>query len=183
VYARPIGSAGSDQKYLGFPTGAKLVGLHTNAEPGVAYRYEWNLVKGSSSISSPTSLTTNISPKEVETEYELTIRTPNEESCELVDNVVVKFEVVITPPLIFSPNGDGKNDLWEIAEMEFFPDARVEIYNQWGTKVYEKGRGYFNEPWDGKNEGVEVPIATYYYIITPNKIGYEPKAGSVTIVR
>ncbi|MEY5047070.1 MAG: hypothetical protein RLZZ175_3256, partial [Bacteroidota bacterium] len=40
------------------------------------------------------------------------------------------------------------------------------------------------EPWNGKyDNGAEAPIATYYYVITPNKDGYKNKAGSVTIVK
>ncbi|MEY3418095.1 MAG: hypothetical protein RL060_2207, partial [Bacteroidota bacterium] len=52
-----------------------------------------------------------------------------------------------------------------------------------GTKVFSKSKGYFTEPWDGKSDGVQVPIATYYYVITPNKPGYASKAGAVTVVR
>jgi gliding motility-associated-like protein len=183
VYQMPIGTAGADQKYQGFPVGAKLQGLHANPELGVKYKYEWNVVKGTATIASANTLTTTILPKEVETHYQLTISSPNEKACVLVDEVIVMFEIVVNPPLIFSPNGDGKNDTWEVPELEFFPDASIEIFNQWGLKVYSKSKGYFTEPWNGTNEGVELPIATYYYVITPNKPGYSTKAGAVTLVK
>jgi gliding motility-associated-like protein len=183
VYQIPIVSAGIEQKFNGFPTAAKLTGTHLNPENGVVYQYLWTNTKGTASITSPTSLSTAILPKDVETIYTLTVKTPNEASCSASATTSVKFEIVVTPPLIFSPNEDTKNDLWEISELEFFPDATVEIFNQWGTKVYSKSKGYFSEPWDGKSDGVQVPIATYYYVITPNKTGYAPKAGAVTVVR
>ena len=183
VYQAPIISAGLDQKFNGFPTGAKLTGTHLNPASGVNYKYDWTLIKGTGSIVTPTSLVTNILPKEVETQYTLTVSTPNTASCSASSSVTVKFETIVTPPLIFSPNEDSKNDTWEITELEFFPDATVEIFNQWGTKVYSKSKGYFLEPWDGTSDGVQVPIATYYYVITPNKPGYASKAGAVTVVR
>jgi gliding motility-associated-like protein len=183
VYQIPIVSAGTEQKFNGFPTAAKLSGTHLNPENGVAYQYLWTNTKGSASITSPTSVSTAILPKDVETMYTLTVKTPNEASCSASASTSVKFEIVVTPPLIFSPNEDNKNDLWEITELEFFPDATVEIFNQWGTKVFSKSKGYFAEPWDGKSDGVQVPIATYYYVITPNKPGYASKAGAVTVVR
>ena len=91
----------------------------------------------------------------------------------------LRFEIQVSPPLIFSPNGDSKNDYWNITGLEYFPNATVEIFNQWGLKIYSKTGEYTAEPWDGGNE----PIATYYYTIVPNVPGLEAKVGSVTIVR
>lgn len=183
TYESPVAFAGLDQKYNGFPAGIQLKGTILNPETGVNYKYDWTLLKGNASISNPDLLTTNILPKEVETQYLLTISTPNEATCSSSSSVTIKFEVVVNPPLIFSPNQDTKNDLWEIEELAFFPDASVEIFNQWGMKVYHKSNAYHTEPWNGTSEGVEVPIATYYYVINPNKPGYQSKAGSVTVVR
>ena len=74
---------------------------------------------------------------------------------------------------------------------EMFPEARVEIYNRWGNRVYEK-EGYGNVTrwgsdawWDGRsNKGVTVgkdrlPAATYFYILYFNDGETEPKAGSI----
>jgi gliding motility-associated-like protein len=72
-----------------------------------------------------------------------------------------------------SPNDDGVNDTFHIKGIDKFPDNKVEIYNRWGVKVFDKVsynesdnmfRGY-SEGRDTvkKNEGL--PDGTYFYII------------------
>ncbi|HEY0668244.1 MAG TPA: gliding motility-associated C-terminal domain-containing protein [Sphingobacteriaceae bacterium] len=67
----------------------------------------------------------------------------------------------------FSPNGDGSNDLWEIKNIEMFPDNEVRIFNRSGDEIY-KAKGYTSlKAWDGGtfNSG------TYYYVVTVNVNG------------
>ena len=40
-------------------------------------------------------------------------------------------------PNAFSPNNDGKNDRWEILEINRFNEARIKILNRWGVLVYK----------------------------------------------
>jgi len=69
----------------------------------------------------------------------------------------------------FSPNGDGKNDLFYISGLAALPLNSLTIYNRWGVKVYEQAP--YDNSWDGKsNEGVSIggsdlPAGTYYYIL------------------
>jgi len=88
----------------------------------------------------------------------------------------------IIPDGAFTPNGDGINDFWYIPNAEFYPDIYVTVYNRWGDKIFEI-KGYNNEDkvWDGKRKGKELPIGTYYYIITMS--GGKTKKGTVTIMR
>ena len=79
-------------------------------------------------------------------------------------------------PTGFTPNGDGKNDLWKIRGIEDFPDIQVEIYNRWGTRVFGPSKGY-REPWDGGG----LPAAAYYYVIVLGN--GETRTGTITIVR
>jgi gliding motility-associated-like protein len=73
-------------------------------------------------------------------------------------------ECAMQPNLIITPNDDGVHDVWTIANAEFFPQARVLIFNRLGQKVFEHN-GYY-EPWDGKDLfGVPVPDASYFYVI------------------
>jgi gliding motility-associated-like protein len=72
-----------------------------------------------------------------------------------------------------SVNGDGKNDFFEIQNIQNYPDNTVEIYNRWGVKVFEvNGYGIngnvFRGLSDGRatmSRGVELPEGTYFYII------------------
>jgi len=85
-------------------------------------------------------------------------------------------------PTAFTPNGDGKNDVWNIPELQTFPLAVVEIYDRWGTLVFRSESGY-SKPWDGNSSGKEMPMDSYYYVINLNSPGLEPLAGTVTLIK
>ena len=61
-----------------------------------------------------------------------------------------------------SPNNDGLNDNFQL---EAFNVSKLEIYNRYGTKVYNKNN-YENEWYGQSNGGQELPDGTYYYVIT-----------------
>ena len=69
------------------------------------------------------------------------------------------FEVGIERPIVynaFSPNGDGMNEVFDIG----LAGWRIAIYNRWGKRVY--ARAVYENDWDG----VDVPMGTYYYVLT-----------------
>ena len=82
-------------------------------------------------------------------------------------------------PNVFTPNGDGVNDTWEIVNIEMFPAAEVRIFNRWGQQLFSS-KGYA-EPWDGSYRGHFVPAGTYMYVIDLFN-DEEPYKGAVTIV-
>jgi gliding motility-associated-like protein len=81
---------------------------------------------------------------------------------------------------VFSPNGDGINDVWQLPFLQAYPNATVQIVNRYGQVVF-LSNGYA-QPWDGKFKGVGLPVGTYYYIINP-KNGRDIIKGAVTIIR
>lgn len=90
----------------------------------------------------------------------------------------------VSPEPYFTPNGDGYNDTWIISNSEHFENARLIIFDRWGTKVYEHKGKY--ESWDGKSYlGIPVPDAAYYYFFYEDKNDEQnaSKHGSVIIVR
>jgi len=80
----------------------------------------------------------------------------------------------------FSPNDDLKNDVWNIGNIDLFPNCVIKIYNTWGKLVFESD-GY-HEPWDGKHDGKDLPAGTYYYIIDLGE-GNDKFTGTVNIVK
>ncbi|QIA08905.1 T9SS type B sorting domain-containing protein [Draconibacterium halophilum] len=102
----------------------------------------------------------------------------------------------------FSPNQDSYNDYFQIVMRdeagttfdnfgEAFPDAKIEIYNRWGNRIYQKANyGNYNEWgtteawWDGTSMhdmqigNDKLPTATYFYILYLNN-GSEPITGSI----
>jgi gliding motility-associated-like protein len=89
----------------------------------------------------------------------------------------------ISATLVFTPNGDGINDTWSIANLGKYPENLVLVFNRWGQKVYEHSGEY--EPWDGRDYfGRELEANSYYYIIYGDKD--QDKSiikGSVSIIR
>jgi gliding motility-associated-like protein len=63
-------------------------------------------------------------------------------------------------PNIFTPNGDGKNDTFEIFGIEGFRGSKLTVFDRWGTVVFEDAD--YKNNWDGgdNKDGV------YYYIFT-----------------
>ena len=102
------------------------------------------------------------------------------DGCTAFDQVFVKVLKAPTIPNVFTPNGDGINDKWEIQYLESYPGATVEIFNRYGSLVY-RSVGY-TKPWDGTYGGTQTPAGTYYYIINP-KNGRKQISGFVDIVR
>ncbi|MBS1544288.1 MAG: VCBS repeat-containing protein [Bacteroidetes bacterium] len=82
-------------------------------------------------------------------------------------DITVGAGTSIPAPLIFTPNGDGDNDLWVIPGIETQTDCTMSIYDGHGSQVYEK-KGYV--PWDGTNGSKQLPEIVYYYVFScPNK--------------
>jgi gliding motility-associated-like protein len=65
----------------------------------------------------------------------------------------------ITIPNVFTPNGDGTNDLFVIRNLTLYNYRPVVIYNRWGRIVYQNNQ--YNNDWDGGN----VPDGVYYGIV------------------
>ncbi len=71
------------------------------------------------------------------------------------------------PATGFSPNGDGKNDVWSIANAQYYDNCKITVFDRWGQKVFSQ-TGY-DIKWDGRSMGYPVPASTYYYIIWLDK--------------
>jgi gliding motility-associated-like protein len=128
-------------------------------------------------LSNPNLLQPIASPLR-DTVYTLTVI--NADGCKAADQVQVRVLKGITIPNVFTPNGDGINDSWEITYLESYRDAVIQLYNRYGQLIFQS-KGY-NKPWDGTVNGKPVPFGTYYYVIDP-KNGRKAITGFVDIIR
>jgi gliding motility-associated-like protein len=110
--------------------------------------------------------------------YQVVVTSAHE--CQAMATVSVKVLKFLVVPNVFTPNGDGVNDFWNVKYLESYPNNKVDVYNRFGERVYSS-IGY-SVPWDGRYNGSYLPPGTYYYIIDP-KNGREVIAGNVTIIR
>jgi gliding motility-associated-like protein len=78
----------------------------------------------------------------------------------------VELPSELTIPNVFTPNGDGINDVFFV-KIKSMSEINVFIVDRWGHKVYELANSdNGNVLWDGKNQaGKEVPEGTYFYVI------------------
>ncbi len=98
------------------------------------------------------------------------------------NNCVKRFESNIMGcedyliPNIFTPNGDGINDYFQIVYDGGKP-FECEIYNRWGVLQFETNTAQFQ--WDGTIGGVRASDGVYIYLM---KIGEKKIKGTITIV-
>ena len=80
----------------------------------------------------------------------------------------------------FSPNNDGKNDVWEIQNVELYPNAQIQIFSRWGSLIFESS-DLNNEIgiWDGES----VPDGVYYYTLRLNNEAEEVITGTILLSR
>jgi gliding motility-associated-like protein len=88
----------------------------------------------------------------------------DENGCQDTDTVIVNIdgEITIYIPNIFSPNGDGENDFFQVYGSDW-REYRMEIYNRWGGLIFESEDPNIN--WDGKHykNGEDCPQAVFVY--------------------
>ncbi len=92
-----------------------------------------------------------------------------------VDYDTLTIEVSVEPskldaPNVFTPNGDGINDVYKFSEesLKGMAEFHLTIYDRWGKKMYETESqdDAINIGWDGKNKlGISASPGIYYYVI------------------
>ncbi|MGZ3757715.1 MAG: CshA/CshB family fibrillar adhesin-related protein [Mucilaginibacter sp.] len=91
-----------------------------------------------------------------------------------VDKVNLKI------PNLFTPNGDGVNDFFEIRGLSNYPNNELIIVNRWGNEVFRQTN--YQNKWDGTglNEG------TYYFLLYIKKTDgsiFQVLKGYTTLLR
>jgi gliding motility-associated-like protein len=88
-------------------------------------------------------------------EYTVTLSAKNPNGCiSKVEKKVFIPAPPVFPPNAITPNGDGKNDTFEVAEQ----GSKIKIWNRWGKIIFQSD--------DYKNDwGKDVAAGTYYYFL------------------
>ncbi len=103
------------------------------------------------------------------------------------DSTSLCFDVsgyVLLIPNVFTPNGDGINDVFLVVGygMEYL---ELVIYDRWGLEMHS-ARGTEQVTWDGTRNGSPVPEGTYVYVVRYKLIDKpetEYRSGAVTVLR
>lgn len=173
---RPVANAGSD----------------TTLTPGE--RLELNGCCGSNYTWSPADYLDNAfiqnpvtSPEEAIT-YRLT--TENSQGCTASDTIRISLNHEVFIPKMFSPNGDGMNDVFKVYG-HGISNIRFEVYNRWGEKVYETSsvESINTAGWKGTRNGEKLPEGTYTWKCRGHFMNGQPlrfkgkNAGTLLLVR
>lgn len=82
-------------------------------------------------------------------------------------------------PNVFTPNGDGLNELFAISGSDCGARDVMEIYNRWGSLLFRTDLPY-EVFWDGRFKGRDCSEGVYYYFLFTNNEVYK---GFLSLVR
>ena len=148
--------------------------------------WQWDFGDGTnpSTVQNPTHT------YEIEGQFDVILIVTNSTSgCTDRDSVVIiateEKAMIVFIPDIFSPNGDGENDVLYvrgkgIASLNFL------IYERWGELVFEANMDEaMNQGWDGTFKGKESSPAVFvYYLKVVFKNGEEKEqTGNITLIK
>ena len=160
--------AGTDQKALA----GQSVNLDGKAS-GDNVTYLWS---PPDYLDDPTKLNPTATPPRDIT-YRLTVQSACGTS---TDDVFIRIYPKVEIQNTFTPNGDGKNDTWNITALGAFPTHEIKVVNRNGQTVFTNKGSYL--PWDGKFNNKDVPVGSYYYTIYLND-DFKTLSGWVFVMR
>ena len=100
----------------------------------------------------------------------------------IVESISNTIKVPITQliyiPTVFSPDGDGINDLFYVKGQNI-GHLHLEVYNRWGQEVFSAPT--LGVRWNGSYRGRTCPTGTYVYRLLWDKKTI--KTGTVTLIR
>lgn len=163
-----------DLPLVNFKTSASNLDIHHNlltcnipAQTGVSYIWDMGdgLTETGAAIQHTYSITNDLR------DFTISLTATSIYGCTQSASVIV--DVVPFVPNVFSPNGDGINDL-------FMPDIDTQVFDRNGIILYKGTNG-----WDGTYKGKRMDTDTYFYLIryTDRKQQEHTRKGFITLVR
>ncbi|WP_375579330.1 tandem-95 repeat protein [Marivirga tractuosa] len=179
----PTLNAGGDV-VVQLPDSSITIEVFAESENSLISAYNWEQLYGPTDlkIEPDTSNIVQVSNFE-EGAYYVRVNVSNIDSLEnsATKRITVLAEAELARPRkIFSPNGDGIDDTWNIEGVENISNCVIKVFDRIGKKVYES-IGYANE-WDGNLNGRPLPETAYYYVISCSDTS-QKLTGSVVIIR
>lgn len=177
LYPTPVLSIGisPDSIFVG-----QAAQISATNDPNYTYNWQADSSLSAFDIPNPTAR-----PRESTWYY---LEVVNQFGCDAADSVFLKIrQPVCAPPVIFvpnafSPNGDGRNDVFFVNGNNIV-EIDIIIYNRWGQQVFSSNDQ--NIGWDGRYKGeLMLPGVYAYYVRCVCEEGdvYQAK-GNITLLR
>ncbi len=151
----------------------ETIKLEANVRAGASVRWNTGATSPSIKISEPGL-------------YTVTVSYP---PCSDSDDVYIAEEVCnckVAIPSAFSPNGDGRNDAFQLVMEPECPVSgyQINIYDRWGRLIFTSQDAA--EKWDGSLDGVPLEVGSYMYFVQFESGTAREKhteKGDITLVR
>jgi gliding motility-associated-like protein len=136
---------------IGLDTNGKIVALVSGGT--LPYQYRWSYDNVERSIIS--GLENGF--------YSLKVKDANDCEDSLISEV--QYDNCCTPsiPNAFTPNNDGKNDVFRILYKGDIVLKEFSIYNRYGQQIFTTNN--INDVWDGRFNGRDEDLGVYYYLV------------------
>ena len=173
VNQKPVADAGPDKK-INLGDSVVLNG----SVSGTSINFSWS---PPSYIDDVLSKTPTVYPPE-DAEYTLTVS--SEVGCgSSSSSAIVKVYKDVYVPTGFTPNSDGKNDLFRVTAADNYKRFKLLVYNRWGQEIFETTD--ISKGWDGKFKDVQLAsdVYVYYLEIVTASNRKVTKKGAITLIR
>ncbi len=89
------------------------------------------------------------------------------------DEIIIRQgSCLLMVPNAFTPNGDGKNDIFKVSRTEQLASFSMQIFNRWGQQIFESRDQ--SQGWNGYLNGKICDIGSYPYLIQYRKTNEPP---------
>jgi gliding motility-associated-like protein len=171
LFPQPVADAGTDQTiFIGQP-------VQLTGNGGIQFYWQ-----PAGDFADPNQQNPSVQPLTT-TVYTLT--TTDENQCKAMDTVRITVDkpTELIMPNAFTPNGDGRNDVFGIGNPYEIQTIDFKIFDRWGNNVFQTNDPF--QVWDGNYLNRNAGIGTYVYQIKGISITGFPidKKGNLTLIR
>ncbi|MBN2730039.1 MAG: gliding motility-associated C-terminal domain-containing protein [Bacteroidales bacterium] len=161
-------------------------------DENTARTFKWSVVSGdSTSLSNDSLPRPTVSPQQTTVYALYVVDEYVQEHFDTVTVEVIDCENPVFVPNIFSPNGDGQNDVLYVRSTYIKELKNFRVFNRWGEEIFQcrtsTGLSMTLEEcgWDGTYHGEDAPVGVYAYYVEAVLLNGETvvKRGNVTLVR
>lgn len=157
--------------------------LQLNATGGTRYNWSPAIALSDTAVADPIAIFSSAAPEA----YRYWVRISNAAGC--MDSASVQVKVFATGPDIFvpsafTPNNDGRNDLFQPVAAGVRSIDLFDVYNRWGQLVY-RTTNLHSLGWDGTYKGELLTAGTFVWVLRATDFTGVPfvKKGTVVLIR
>ncbi|MEP7109993.1 MAG: T9SS type B sorting domain-containing protein [Ferruginibacter sp.] len=144
---------------------------------GTDFIYNWS---PADKLQSSTTLNPVTLPVQIPAKFQ--IHVISAKGCSTTKEVIIKVITKFYMPAAFTPNSDGRNDLFRIPPSVSFHLEAFSISDRWGNRIFTTSNA--GTGWDGTYKGIPLESNVFIYMITGrDSQGIVKQNGTVVLIR